>query len=101
MDRHRTWTTPTALGLAGLAVAGVLAPAEAGQRRATLMVQVRVSSPCTSSLRDGVVEQRCATRTPASARIEPPAVGAGLAPEVPLTTLSTAGPGPSYITVIY
>lgn len=103
MHRHVVWATPIALGLTGVTLAGAPVPVEAGQERADLLVQVRVESPCSSTLRGDVVEQRCGTGTPARARIEsarpsPPAASADL----PRTMLSSAGePGPSYLTVIY
>jgi hypothetical protein len=103
MHRRLVWATPIALGMAGVNLAGVPAPAGAGQERADLLVQVRVESPCISTLRGGLIEQRCATRTPASARIEPAlAPPSGEDGDRPLAIVSGAGqPGPSYITVIY
>lgn len=103
MHRHVVWATPIALGLAGVTLAGAPVPVEAGQERADLLVQVRVESPCSSTLRGDVVEQRCVTGTPASARIErAPAASAFEEADLPLTILSGADrPGQSYITVIY
>lgn len=107
MHRHRLWAAipiPIALAGANLTLAGGPAPAVAGQDRADLVVRVRVESPCTSTVRGNLVEQRCTTSTPTRARIEsarssPPAAD-GI--DVSWTTLSSAGePGHSYLTVIY